>query len=170
MGTKKEMCAVLCNNIYFLILVKHFAYKKYFQLSKLFNILRGCFPFPTPVSVCGTSSFPWRISLIAVRHRPVNQLAVTYVVLFQLLFHFIHGLFVRERPSIRHISRHCNQIVDRFKIPWLVITNLCLINVLLFLLVPHITPASPPPLHFPIPPSYLQIFSTNIHLVIRSVR
>ena len=144
---------------------------EYFQVSKVFKISEGCVPFPTPVSTCATSFFSSRISLQAVSHRPVRQLTVIYVVLFQLLFHFLHGLFVRERLPIRHINRHCNQIIVRIKILDQYLQNLCLIKCSQvsagtayqpnFFSLNYIFIYSLPP---------LQIFITNIHLAIHSVR
>ena len=55
----------------------------------------GGVPFPTAVSLYGTSSFGWQFCFLAGMCRQFHQLAEIYVVLFQLILHILHYLFVR---------------------------------------------------------------------------
>ena len=71
----------------------------------------GCLPFPTPVFLFGTASFCRRFPLLAMICPPFHHLADIYVVLLQLLLHFLHCLFVRVASSKRNMNKRCKQII-----------------------------------------------------------
>ena len=81
----------------------------------MIEIPEGFFPFPTPVSLQGTSSFSSRLHLLAVICTPQFQFFDVYVVVLQLLQHIVHCPFIRMWASKRHIHIHCKQIIGGCK-------------------------------------------------------
>ena len=119
---------------------------------RLFEISEGFFPFPTPVSLRGTSTFSCGFYLLAVICTHHLQLFDIYVVFLHLVSTSFTvassgcGLrkhtytFTASRLSavVRQTLFMCNGL-DCNK--W---------QAVLFLPSPHLLPTIPPPVHFPI--------------------
>jgi hypothetical protein len=86
-----------------------------------------------------------------------HQLADIYVVLFQLLQHFLHCLFVRVSASIHHVDIRCKQITSgvRIKFPRCVITKAVINGKYSYFCGLRVSPTFPPTVYFPIFPSSL---------------
>ena len=89
----------------------------------LFEIREGCFPSPTPTSLCGNSSCCWRFCLLAVICFHFHHLADIYTIFLQFFQHFLLCRFIRALASKPHINICCNKLlaVLRFKFLWRVI-------------------------------------------------
>jgi hypothetical protein len=81
-------------------------------MHNIFKTAKRYVPFLTPTSPCGTSTFCWRFSLLAVICRPFQQLADIYVVVFQFSHGDIHCRNVRSWTSVRHIKIRCKEKIS----------------------------------------------------------